>query len=99
MKLPRRKFLHLAAGAAALPAVSRIAREFAQKGFDTIMSNAKKYDAKANLLGVQVQQIVDDAGMTVMAKEAAATAEHRITWSREPKIWSGIPRTMASRRA
>ena len=26
MKLPRRKFLHLAAGAAALPAVSRIAQ-------------------------------------------------------------------------
>jgi tripartite-type tricarboxylate transporter receptor subunit TctC len=26
MKLPRRSFLHLAAGAAALPAVSRIAR-------------------------------------------------------------------------
>ena len=26
MKLPRRKFLHLAAGAVALPAVSRIAR-------------------------------------------------------------------------
>jgi hypothetical protein len=26
MKFPRRKFLHLAAGAAALPAVSRIAR-------------------------------------------------------------------------
>src|SRR5262245_50518734 len=26
MKLPRRRFLHLAAGAAALPAVSRIAR-------------------------------------------------------------------------
>ena len=26
MKLPRRNFLHLAAGAAALPAVSRIAR-------------------------------------------------------------------------
>jgi hypothetical protein len=26
MKLPRRAFLHLAAGAAALPAVSRIAR-------------------------------------------------------------------------
>jgi hypothetical protein len=25
MKLPRRKFLHLAAGAAALPAISRIA--------------------------------------------------------------------------
>src|SRR5436305_13615475 len=26
--------------------------EEAQKGFDTIMANAKKYDAKANLLGV-----------------------------------------------
>ena len=26
MKLPRRQFLHLAAGAAALPAISRIAR-------------------------------------------------------------------------
>jgi tripartite-type tricarboxylate transporter receptor subunit TctC len=26
LKLPRRKFLHLAAGAAALPAVSRVAR-------------------------------------------------------------------------
>ena len=26
MKLPRRKFLHLAAGAAALPAMSRVAR-------------------------------------------------------------------------
>jgi len=26
MKLPRRSFLHLAAGAAALPAVSRLAR-------------------------------------------------------------------------
>ena len=26
MKLPRRKFLHLAAGAAALPVVSRVAR-------------------------------------------------------------------------
>jgi hypothetical protein len=27
MKLPRRKFLHLAAGATALPVVSRIARD------------------------------------------------------------------------
>jgi acetyl coenzyme A synthetase (ADP forming)-like protein len=30
----------------------------AKKGFDTIMANAKKYDAKANLQGVQVQQMV-----------------------------------------
>jgi acyl-CoA synthetase (NDP forming) len=32
--------------------------EEAQKGFDTIIANAKKYDAKANLLGVQVQQML-----------------------------------------
>src|SRR6266498_1571585 len=32
--------------------------EDVQKGFDTIMANAKKYNAKANLLGVQVQQMV-----------------------------------------
>src|SRR5512132_1460889 len=30
----------------------------AEQGFDTIMANAKKYDAKANLLGVQVQQML-----------------------------------------
>src|SRR5438034_9085372 len=29
-----------------------------QNGFDTIMGNAKKYNAKANLLGVQVQQML-----------------------------------------
>ena len=30
----------------------------AKKGFDTIMASAKKYDAKATLLGVQVQQML-----------------------------------------
>src|SRR6266446_7604554 len=30
----------------------------AQKGYDTIIANAKKYNAKANLLGVQVQQMI-----------------------------------------
>src|SRR6202162_4920094 len=29
-----------------------------EKGFATIMANAKKYDPKANLLGVQVQQML-----------------------------------------
>jgi len=29
-----------------------------QKGFDTIMANARKYNAKAQLLGVQVQQML-----------------------------------------
>src|SRR6478736_1440363 len=32
--------------------------EDVEKGFTTIMANAKKYDAKANLLGVQVQQML-----------------------------------------
>ena len=30
----------------------------AKKGFDAIMASAKKYDAKASLLGVQVQQML-----------------------------------------
>ncbi len=30
----------------------------ARKGFDTIIANAKKYNKKANLLGVQVQQMI-----------------------------------------
>jgi len=33
MKLPRRQFLHLAAGAAALPAVSRIAWALSSRRF------------------------------------------------------------------
>ncbi len=32
--------------------------EEAQKGYDTIIANAKKYNAKANILGVQVQQML-----------------------------------------
>ena len=32
--------------------------EEVEKGFATIMANARKYDAKANLLGVQVQQML-----------------------------------------
>src|SRR6202140_1620791 len=32
--------------------------EEAEKGYATIMANAEKYDAKANLLGVQVQQML-----------------------------------------
>jgi hypothetical protein len=46
MKLPRRQFLHLAAGAAALPAVSRVAKAQAyptrlfQTVFFTSYSNA-----------------------------------------------------------
>ena len=32
--------------------------EDVQKGFDTVIANAKKYNAKANVLGVQVQQML-----------------------------------------
>src|SRR5215831_9485183 len=39
--------------------------EDAQKGYDTIVANAKKYNAKANILGVQVQQMLS-AGQEVI---------------------------------
>src|SRR3979409_2155071 len=32
--------------------------EEAEQGYDTIIANAKKYNGKANLLGVQVQQML-----------------------------------------
>ena len=32
--------------------------EEARQGYDSIVANAKKYDAKANILGVQVQQML-----------------------------------------
>jgi acyl-CoA synthetase (NDP forming) len=32
--------------------------EEAQKGYDTIIANAKRHNAKANILGVQVQQML-----------------------------------------
>src|SRR4029078_5128378 len=32
--------------------------EEVQKGYDTIVANAKKYNAKANVLGVQLQQML-----------------------------------------
>src|SRR5438552_17993129 len=37
-----------------------------QKGFDTIIANAKKYNANANLLGAQVQQMLS-GGQEVIA--------------------------------
>src|SRR5262252_4775403 len=39
--------------------------EEARKGYDTIVANAKKYNAKANILGVQVQQMLS-AGQEVI---------------------------------
>ena len=39
--------------------------EDAQKGFDTVIANAKKYNAKAHVLGVQVQQMLT-AGQEVI---------------------------------
>ena len=42
--------------------------EEAEKGFATIMANAKKYDAKANLLGVQVQQMIQAARKSSSAR-------------------------------
>ena len=48
MKLPRRQFLHLAAGAAALPAVSRIARAqaYPSRPMRIIVSSAAGSDGR-----------------------------------------------------
>jgi len=41
MNLPRRRFLHLAAGAAALSAISRIARALTQQYLGTLSAPAR----------------------------------------------------------
>ena len=47
MKLPRRKFLHLAAGAAALPAVPRFARAQSYPTRPVPLSSAFRLGAKS----------------------------------------------------
>jgi hypothetical protein len=47
MKFPRRKFLHLAAGAAALPAVSRVARAQAALPAVSRVARAQAYPARS----------------------------------------------------
>src|SRR5438034_4932458 len=56
LKIVSPEILHKTEAGGVLVGVKSV--EEVEKGFDTIMSNAKKYDAKAKLLGVQVQQML-----------------------------------------
>jgi acetyl coenzyme A synthetase (ADP forming)-like protein len=56
MKIVSPEILHKTEAGGVLVGVK--SADEAEKGFATIMANAKKYDAKANLLGVQVQQML-----------------------------------------
>src|SRR5678816_1834166 len=83
MKLPRRRFLHLAAGAAALPAISRIARAQAYPtrpvrlvipfppggAFDTV--GRPWADQMKGLLGVVVVENIGGGGGSIGASAVA----------------------------
>src|SRR5436309_1082039 len=56
LKIVSPEILHKTEAGAVLVGVK--SADDVQKGFDTIMASARKYDAKANLQGVQVQQMV-----------------------------------------
>src|SRR4029077_6203165 len=56
LKIVSREILHKTEAGGVLVGVKSAAD--VEAGFATIMANAKKYDAKANLQGVQVQQMV-----------------------------------------
>src|SRR5258708_6244665 len=56
LKIVSREILHKTEAGGVLVGVK--SAEEAQKGYDTIIVNAKKYNAKANILGVQVQQML-----------------------------------------
>ena len=56
MKIVSPEILHKTEAGGVLVGVKNA--DEAEKGFATIMANAKKYDPKANLTGVQVQQMV-----------------------------------------
>jgi acetyl coenzyme A synthetase (ADP forming)-like protein len=56
LKIVSPEILHKTEAGGVLVGVKDVAA--AEQGFATIMANAKKYDAKANLVGVQVQQML-----------------------------------------
>src|SRR5258706_1869894 len=56
LKIVSPEILHKTEAGGVLVGLKTVAE--VRKGFDTIMANAKKYNRKANLLGVQVQQML-----------------------------------------
>src|SRR5258708_12463361 len=56
LKIVSPEILHKTEGGGVLVGVK--SADDAQKGYDTIVANAKRYNAKATILGVQVQQML-----------------------------------------
>src|SRR5262245_28143836 len=75
MKLPRRGFLHLAAGAAALPAVSRIARAQAYPAKPITMVVPFAAGGPTDVIGrILAQQMRASLGQTVIVENVAGAA-------------------------
>ena len=98
MKIPRRRFLHLAAGAAALPAVSRIARAqtypsrpitivagFAAGGATDTIGRVIAERMKGSLGQPVIVEDVTGAGETWMAFVSPSMAQ-RGEWNTHPPI-------------
>ena len=72
MKLPRRQFLHLAAGAAALPAVSRIARAQTYPTRPITMTVPFAAGGPADTVGrIVAQQMRATLGQTIVVENVA----------------------------
>jgi tripartite-type tricarboxylate transporter receptor subunit TctC len=78
MKLPRRKFFHLAAAAAALPAVSRLARaqDYPTRPVRWIVGFAPGggVDIMARLIGQWLSEVVKNSSATRIAAQFASLA-------------------------
>ena len=74
MKLPRRKFLHLAAGAAALPSVSRIARaqSYPVRSITMVVPYAAGggFDTIARIIGARMGELL---GQMVIVENVTGT--------------------------
>ena len=79
MKLPRRQFLHLAAGAAALPAVSRIARA---QTYPTRPITMNVPYAAGGPLDVMARVVADGLGRALGQTTAGSN------WCLELPVWS-----------
>ena len=82
MKLPRRRFLHLAAGAAALPVVSRIAsaQAYPTRPVRIIVGQAagSGSDTAARLIGQWLSERLGQQFIIENRPGAADTVDHRL---------------------
>ena len=85
MKLPRRKFLHLAAGAAALPAVSRVAwaQAYPSRLVRLVVGAPAGggFDIVARLMGQWLRKSRCEAGVRAPADGYAASPSRLRSWA------------------